>query len=342
MQRAFIAGVSGTELTSAERALFSHRRPCGLILFARNCITLDQIRNLVRDAIDAVGSDLLVLIDQEGGRVQRLRPPLGRALPPGKALADLYDEDPNAAVESAFQISRLVAHDLKVLGINTNCTPVLDIPVPGADAIIGDRALGEDPVKVATLGRAIANGYLAGGVLPVIKHIPGHGRADVDSHLKLPRVACDRATLEASDFAPFKALADLPAAMTAHVVFEALDPDQPASTSGSVTQDVIRDWIGFDGLLMSDDVSMKALEGSFTTRTEQVIAAGSDVVLHCNGDMAEMRDVAMAAPELKGASLERFQRALSHIGHAEPFDHTFAEGLLTSLLGRTGSASESV
>ncbi len=342
MQRAFITGVSGTELTAQERALFSHRRPCGLILFSRNCVALDQIRNLVRDALDAVGSDLLVLIDQEGGRVQRLRPPLGRALPPGSAFADLYDQNLSAAVEVAFQTSRLVAHDLKILGINTNCTPVLDLPVPGADAIIGDRALGAQPDKVARLGRAIANGYLAGGVVPVIKHIPGHGRADVDSHLKLPVVECERATLEVSDFAPFKALADLPAAMTAHVVFKALDPTHPASTSKVVTQEVIREWIGFEGLLMSDDLSMKALDGELARRAELVIAAGSDVVLHCNGDIAEMREVAMATPELEGAALGRFQRALSHISHAEPFDHAQAEGLLTSLLERSGSASESV
>lgn len=342
MQRAFIAGVSGVELTADERALFSHRRPCGLILFSRNCVSLDQIRNLVRDAIDAVGSDLLVLIDQEGGRVQRLRPPLGRRLPPGVAFADLYDKDPSAAVEAAFQISHLVAHDLKILGINTNCTPVLDMPVPGADAIIGDRALGVEPGKVAALGRAMANGYLAGGVLPVIKHIPGHGQADVDSHLKLPIVESDAKTLESSDFVPFKALADLPAAMTAHVVFKAFDPDHPASTSRIVTQKVMREWIGFDGLLMSDDLSMKALDGALARRAEQVIAAGSDVVLHCNGDIAEMRDVAMVAPELNGPSLKRFQRALSHISHAEPFDHGHAEGLLTNLLDDTGSTSESV
>jgi len=342
MQRAFITGVSGTELTAEERALFSHRRPCGLILFARNCVALEQIRNLVRDAVDAVGSDILVLIDQEGGRVQRLRPPLGRALPPGSAFAKLYDCDPTAAVEAAFLTSRLVAHDLKILGINTNCTPVLDIPVPGADAIIGDRALGADPDKVAILGRAIADGYLAGGVLPVMKHIPGHGRADVDSHLKLPVVASARATLEVSDFAPFKTLADLPAAMTAHVVFNAIDPNNPASTSKILTQQVIRDWIGFAGLLMSDDLSMKALDGELAARAEQVIAAGSDVVLHCNGAIGEMRQVAMATPELKGAALGRFQHALSCISHAEPFDHAHAEGLLTSLLESSGSASESV
>ena len=342
MLRAFITGVSGTELTNEERALLSHRRPCGLILFSRNCVALEQIRDLIRDVSDSVGSEILVLIDQEGGRVQRLRPPLGRALPPGAVFANLYESDPDAALKAAHDISRLVAHDLKVLGINTNCTPVLDLPVAGADAIIGDRALGTEPQKVAALGRAVAEGYLAGGVLPVIKHIPGHGRAGVDSHLKLPVVAADLDTLQRTDFAPFQKLADLPVAMTAHVVFEALDRDHPASTSAKVTREVIREWIGFDGLLMTDDVSMKALFGPLATRASGALAAGSDVVLHCNGDLDEMRDVAMVAPELKGLALKRFQGAKARIAHTEPFDHSGAEELLESLLARSRQASESV
>lgn len=341
-QRAFITGVSGTSLTAQERTLFSHFRPCGLILFSRNCVSLDQIRTLVWEVIDAVGSDILVLIDQEGGRVQRLRPPLGRAMPPAATFSDLYDRDPTQALDAAFQSSRLVAHDLKILGINTNCTPILDIPVPGADGIIGDRALGAIPEKVARLGRAIAQGYLAGGVLPVMKHIPGHGRAEVDSHLQLPVVKTDQATLEATDFAPFKSLADLPVAMTAHVVFEVLDSDNPATTSKVVTEQVIRDWIGFDGLLMSDDLSMKALKGDFGVRVERTLAAGSDVALHCNGELSEMRDVAKAAPELKGPAFKRFQRAMSYIGHAEPFDLAGAERLLRNLVENSGSVSESV
>ncbi|MCH9765865.1 MAG: beta-N-acetylhexosaminidase [Alphaproteobacteria bacterium] len=342
MLRAFITGVAGTVLTAEERALLSHARPCGLILFSRNCVALDQIRTLVADVTDAVGSEILVLIDQEGGRVQRLRPPLGRSLPPAAAFADLYDQQPERACEAAFAISRLVAHDLKVLGINTNCTPVLDLPTPEAHEIIGDRAFGADPTKVAKLGRAIADGYLAGGVLPVIKHIPGHGRAGEDSHLKRPVVNAPRDVLERSDFKPFNSLRDLPLAMTAHVVFTALDAGQPASTSPIVIKDVIRDWIGFDGLLMSDDVSMKALGGSLAERARAVLAAGTDVVLHCNGNLAEMRDVAREAPELSGPSLKRFQAALTMVGHTEPLDHGRAEGLLEALLTTPRTTSESV
>lgn len=342
MLRAYITGVSGSELTPDERALLQHCRPCGLILFTRNCIALDQTRALVGAVKDAVGADILVLIDQEGGRVQRLRPPIGRALPPAQAFADLYDRDVDAAKEAAFAVSRLVAHDLKILGINTNCTPVLDIPVAGADEIIGDRALGTEPDKVARLGRAIANGYLAGGVLPVIKHVPGHGRADADSHLDLPVVDADLSTLQVTDFAPFQALADLPLAMTAHVVFSALDPDRPASTSPTVVKQIMRDWMGFDGLLMSDDVSMKALSGPLSGRAQAVIDAGSDVVLHCNGDLEEMRQVARNTPELEGDGLRRFKTAMAKVHHAEPFDPSDAESLLSRLMERSRSGSESV
>lgn len=342
MQRAYIAGVSGTVLTKQERALFSHRPPCGLILFARNCVTFDQVRELVRDAIDAAGHDLLVLIDQEGGRVQRLRPPLAKALPPARVFSELYDHDSERGEEAAFEIARLAAHDLKVFGINTNCAPVLDVPVSGADPIIGDRALGSEPKKIARLGRAVANGLLAGGVVPVIKHIPGHGRANADSHRALPTVTTDEATLRATDFAPFKTLSDLPLGMTAHVVFSAVDQNAPASTSALVTRDVIRGWIGYDGLLMSDDVSMKALSGPMAARAEAVLRAGSDVVLHCNGDLDELRAVAQIAPELSGDGLRRYRHAHAMIGRAEPFDRAKAESLLSELMARAGAASESV
>lgn len=342
MQRAYIAGVSGPVLTKQERALFNHRPPCGLILFARNCISFDQIRDLVRDAIDAADHELLVLIDQEGGRVQRLRPPLAKTLPPARVFSELYDQDQDSGEQAAFEIARLAAHDLKVFGINTNCAPVLDVPVSGADPIIGDRALGFEPVKIARLGRAVANGLLAGGVLPVIKHIPGHGRAEADSHLALPRVGTDVETLRSTDFAPFKALADLPLAMTAHVVFTALDPHAPASTSAQVTQDVIRGWIGFDGLLMSDDVSMNALSGSIAERVRSVLNAGSDVVLHCNGQLDEMRAVAGVAPELMGDALKRYTRALGAIARSDAFDRDQAETLLSDLNRRAGATPESV
>lgn len=342
MLSAFITGVAGTQLTNAERDFLRAARPCGLILFARNCETHDQIRKLVGDVSDSVGSEILVLIDQEGGRVQRLRPPIGRAMPPAEIFADMFGETPGDAEEAAFLTSRLIAEDLKVLGINTNCTPVLDIPVSGADAIIGDRAFGNTPDQVARLGRAIAHGYLAGGVLPVIKHIPGHGRATADSHLALPVVDTDLATLEQTDFAPFRALADLPLAMTAHVVFSALDAERPASISPRVTAEIMRDWIGFDGLLMSDDVSMKALKGPLGARAEAVIAAGSDVILHCNGDLAEMEEVAAAAPNLEGEALKRYDNAVSRLTQRQAFDETRAENLLSRLVDGAGSVSESV
>lgn len=342
MQRAFITGVSGPALTQDERAFFLEHQPCGLILFTRNCVALEQIQSLVADVKDLVNAPLLFLIDQEGGRVQRLRPPLGRALPPGASFAKLYEADPEQALEAAFLISRLVAEDLLALGINTNCTPVLDVPVPGADAIIGDRALGDHADTVAAVGRAIARGYLAGGVLPVIKHIPGHGRADADSHLKLPIVETEVSELQATDFAPFRALSDLPLAMTAHVVFTKLDPNEPASTSPSIIRDVIRGQIGFDGLLMSDDVSMQALDGPISERTDRVLKAGSDVVLHCNGDFKEMVAVAHRAPYLEGKPLNRLRRAQAKLNDQQPFDRTRAEVLLGQLRESSGRAPESV
>jgi beta-N-acetylhexosaminidase len=343
MPRAFITGVSGATLTPDEAAFLRSARPCGFILFGRNCISHDQIRRLVGDVRAAVGSDdLLVLIDQEGGRVQRLRPPLGRALPPAAAYARLYEQDEERGLEAAFLAARLVAEDLLALGINTDCAPVLDVPVPGAHDIIGDRAYGAEPVQIAALGRAVAEGFMAGGVLPVIKHIPGHGRATADSHLDLPVVDTSREELSATDFKAFKALADMPVAMTAHVVFSSLDPANPASTSEIVTRDVIRGEIGFDGFLMSDDLSMKALSGSFEDRTRAVLRAGSDVALHCNGSLSEMSAVAAEAPELAGAPLSRFNRALDVLKARKPFDSLRAEALIAAALAIDAPSAESV
>lgn len=343
MLRAYITGVAGPDLTDAERHLFKQAPPCGLILFARNCISHDQIRRLVDDVRNLVGTDILVLIDQEGGRVQRLRPPLGRALPPGRAYAGLFKEDQQAGLDAARYVSRLIARDLKQLGINTNCTPVADLPVAGADLIIGDRALGDTPAMVAQLANAIAEGFIDGGVLPVVKHIPGHGRAGADSHLALPVIETDAETLKATDFAPFKDLRHQPAAMTAHVVFTAFDCTAPASVSKTVTDSVIRGWIGFQGLLMSDDLSMKALAGSMASRAQAVIAAGSDIALHCNGDLAEMSAVAEHVPELTGNAFERFERALGITrSQGQPFDIELAETLLNRLLAQAGGQAESV
>lgn len=339
---ALIIGLEGTALTDRERALLAAIRPCGIILFDRNLVAHEQIRCLVGDAKSAIGADVLVLIDQEGGRVQRLRPPLGRALPPAAAYARLYGDERETALQAARLQARLLADDLLALGINTDCAPVLDVPVPGAHDIIGDRAYGTDPEQVIALGRAVADGFLSGGVLPVMKHIPGHGRATADSHLALPTVTTSHAELSRTDFAPFRALSDLPLAMTAHVVFTAIDREYPASTSQRVTKEVIRGEIGFDGLLMSDDLSMKALSGTIRSRAEAVIAAGSDVALHCSGDLAELEEAAAGTPALAGAALGRFSRAMARIGHAKPFDIELAVANLQQVLAKHAATSESV
>lgn len=344
MANAFITGVAGESLSAAEAAFLRSAAPAGFILFSRNCVSLEQIRRLVGSVREAVGGgdDFLVLIDQEGGRVQRLRPPLGRALPAAQAYADLYAESPDVALEAAFLAARLLADDLKALGINTDCAPVLDVPVPGAHDVIGDRAYGSEPGQVAALAQAVAEGFMAGGVLPVIKHIPGHGRATQDSHHALPVVTEPHAVLSATDFAPFKSLAAMPAAMTAHVVFTAIDADQPASISRRVTQEVIRGEIGFDGLLMSDDLSMKALTGTFAERARGVLAAGSDLALHCNGVLAEMEQVAAAVPALSGEALRRFHAALAVLERREPYDSVKAETQLALALGTGRRHAESV
>ncbi len=343
MTAALIVGLSGTALTADERRFLKDVQPAGLILFSRNCETREQITALVRDARAAIGSgNLLVLIDQEGGRVQRLRPPLGRLLPPGQSYADLYANDPEAAKSAAFQIARLVAAELTELGIDTNCAPVLDVPVTGAHGIIGDRAYGNAPEGIAVLAREVARGYMSGGVLPVIKHIPGHGRATKDSHLDLPVVTETRDVLSSSDFAPFRVLNTMPAAMTAHVVFTAVDPDKPASTSEAVTRDIIRGEIGFDGLLMSDDLSMKALSGTIRSRAESVIRAGSDLALHCNGDFAEMVAAAEGVPQLAGKALSRFKRAQEVTTRSEEFDESEALWLLGEMLRPQARPPESV
>jgi beta-N-acetylhexosaminidase len=250
-------------------------------------------------------------VDQEGGRVQRLGPPHWPVYPPGAAYGRLYDRDPEAGLAAARLGARLIAADLLPLGINVDCLPLADVPVGGADAVIGDRAYGETSAKVAAIAAAVAEGLAAGGVLPVLKHIPGHGRATADSHERLPTVATDRATLDATDFAAFRPLKKLPLGMTAHVVFTAIDPVLPATTSATMVREVIRGFIGFDGLLMSDDVSMNALSGSIAERTRASIAAGCDVALHCNGKLDEMRAVASEAPELSGEAARRAAAALA-------------------------------
>ena len=319
---AAILGCSGPRLTREEAAFFQAVRPWGFILFARNVESPDQVRGLVLSLRDAVGrADAPILIDQEGGRVQRLSPPHWGRYPPGRAYGDLAGNDPLLRREITRLGARLVAHDLSALGINVDCAPVLDVPDPAGHEIIGDRAYGPAPDQAALLGRAAAEGLIAGGVLPVIKHIPGHGRAKTDSHLELPVVDAPWDELDARDFAPFKVCSDMPMAMTAHVIYSAVDRKRPATTSKKVIKRVIREAIGFDGLLMSDDLSMKALQGSFAERAEASLAAGCDVVLHCNGDMGEMKAVLAGTGELKGRAARRADAALARIAKApEPFD----------------------
>ncbi len=319
---AAIFGCAGPRLLDEEAAFFRDLRPWGFILFKRNVETPDQVRALtaaLRETIDAPGAP--VLIDQEGGRVQRLGPPNWTRYPPGRAYGELAGNDPLLRREIARLGARLMAHDLAAVGINVDCAPVLDVPEPGAHDIIGDRAYGQSADEVAVLGRAAAEGLIAGGVLPVVKHMPGHGRSHADSHLNLPVVEASHAALAARDFAPFRVNSDLPMAMTAHVVFAALDPDHPATTSRRVIRQVIRGEIGFDGLLLTDDLSMKALSGDFETRARDALAAGCDVVLHCNGVMAEMTAVAGGARPLAGAAARRAKAALARLAKApEPFD----------------------
>jgi beta-N-acetylhexosaminidase len=336
MLSAFITGLAGPALSAREAAVLREARPCGIILFARNCVDPAQVLRLTDAAQEAIGADgILVLIDQEGGRVQRLRPPHWRALPPAAAYGRMHARDPERATEAAHLSARLLAQDLRAVGINTDCAPVLDLPVAGSHDIIGDRAYGDTPAQVTALGRAVAEGLRAGGVLPVIKHMPGHGRATKDSHLELPAVSATRAELEASDFATFRELADLPAAMTAHVVFSAIDPDSPASTSSRVTAEVIRGAIGFDGLLMSDDLGMQALSGSMDRRARAVIAAGSDLVLLCSGVLAETESVAGAVPRLGDAAQRRFEAACAVFRQRTPFDVSAAEACLAEALHAT-------
>ena len=318
-----IYGCAGTELLVDERRFFGDLKPLGFILFARNCETPAQIRSLTDDFRQVSGQENpLILIDQEGGRVARLKPPHFRAAPPARAFGELAAVDKERAREAARLNARLIAAELGTLGINVDCLPVLDVPTSDGHDIIGDRAYCADPGLIAEIGRATADGLLAGGVLPVAKHIPGHGRAQSDSHLSLPVVDTSEAELSRIDFAPFRALNDLPLAMTAHVVYSAIDSGAPATTSATVIEKIIRGDIGFDGLLMSDDVSMEALDGPVGGRAGAALGAGCDVVLHCNGDMGEMIDIAENLKPLTKDAERRAQNAFDALRPADDFDTT--------------------
>jgi beta-N-acetylhexosaminidase len=337
--KAFITGLSGTALNADERAFIAAERPWGFILFKRNVETPQQVASLVDELKKCAGRrEAPVLIDQEGGRVQRLGPPNWPSYPPGALFGRLYDLDPGLGLRAARLGSRLIAEDLRELGITADCLPLADVPVAGADGVIGDRAYGTEPRKVAAIARAVTEGLEQGGILPVLKHIPGHGRATADSHLRLPTVDTQAKDLETTDFAAFQPLADLPMAMTAHVVFSAIDPVHPATTSATIVEQVIRGVIGFQGLLMSDDVSMNALSGSIAERTRDIFSAGCDMVLHCNGKLEEMRRVAAETPELSGIALARAERALASRGTPQPFDKVVAWAELNAMMVRAGTS----
>jgi beta-N-acetylhexosaminidase len=337
--KAFITGVAGTNLSAEERNFIAAERPWGFILFKRNVADPAQVTALTDQLRAAVGEpNAPVLIDQEGGRVQRLSPPHWPLYPPGAAFGSLYDIDAALGLRAALLSARLIGDDLAELGVTVDCLPLADVPVAGADAVIGNRAYGTEPAKVSAIARAVTVGLAQGGILPVLKHIPGHGRATADTHFRLPVVDTSQAELEKTDFAAFRPLVDLPMAMTAHVVFSAYDPAHPATTSATMIETVIRGLIGFQGLLMSDDVSMNALAGSIAERTRAIFAAGCDLVLHCNGKLDEMREVASETPELSGKALIRAERALASRKPPVPFDRAAARAELDALIDRLGAA----
>jgi beta-N-acetylhexosaminidase len=322
-------------LDARERPFFAEADPLGFILFARNCVTPEQILALTCELRGILGrNDAPILIDQEGGRVARLGPPHWRRSPAAWNFVELARRNADAGAEAARLNARLMAADLDAVGIDVDCAPVLDVRQADAHEVIGERAHGEDPATVAALGRAVAEGLMAGGVLPVIKHLPGHGRARADSHLELPRVDTPRGDLAKTDFAPFATLADMPWGMTAHVLYTALDPGRPATTSPKVIADVIRGEIGFDGVLVSDDLGMKALGGPLGARAGDALAAGCDLALHCSGAMAEMQAVMTGLPAMTAACERRLARGRERLQTPpEPIEATDLAMRLGALLG---------
>lgn len=328
-----IFGISTTSLTADEIDFFADVNPYGFILFARNCESPKQIQRLIGELIETTGRDRLpILIDQEGGRVARLKPPHWPAYPPAKTFADMYKHYKQRAVRATMLNARLIAHDLYTLGITVDCAPLADLPIAGSHDVIGDRAFGHEPEQVIALARAQAQGLMEGGIVPVLKHIPGHGRALADSHHELPVVNAPLDLLRKTDFVPFKALADLPMGMTAHVLFSDMDNKNLATVSPGIIK-IIREEIGFKGLLMSDDLSMKAMQGDFTQRTQDCLRAGCDVVLHCNGDFSEMQQVAEGLETLSGTSLARAGNAMKAVGDPKPFDVAATRKELSQLMG---------
>ncbi|HEU0134167.1 MAG TPA: beta-N-acetylhexosaminidase [Allosphingosinicella sp.] len=316
--QAAIYAPAGLHLTPDERSFFRDSDPVGYILFRRNIETREQMRALIGELRDLGGrDDLPILIDQEGGRVARMRPPEWPAFPAAEAFARLYEKAPMSAIEAARANAGAIAALLAEVGVNVDCLPVLDVRQPGATDIVGDRALGSDPMQVAALGRAMLEGLGSHGVVGVIKHMPGHGRALVDSHKEMPVVGASEEELEI-DLEPFRTLGNSAMGMTCHCVFTAWDAERPASQSPKVIEEVIRGSIGFDGFLMSDDIGMHALAGGFDDRARGVLEAGTDSVLHCSGKLEEMVSVASAAGTLSPRGLERLERAMATVRGPAP------------------------
>jgi beta-N-acetylhexosaminidase len=334
---AAIFGCAGPVLTHTEQGFFRDADPLGFILFHRNIADPAQVESLVGQLRDSVGRQAPVLIDQEGGRVQRLRPPLWRQAPAAATLGALFARAPSAATRATWVNARLIAAELAQLGIDVDCAPVLDVPTTDADQVIGDRAFGTDPETVVALGRAMVDGLTEGGVLPVIKHLPGHGRATLDSHVALPVVTADRSALEA-DLAPFCALAGVPFAMTAHVTYSSWDADAPATLSAHVIEQIIRGAIGFDGALLSDDIGMEALEGSLAVRARKAQMAGCDLILHCSGNFEQMASIAQVLAPLAGAAAARVDRALAARREPQAADVTALRAELDALIGSDPAA----
>lgn len=318
--RAVIFGCSGPALTEDESAFLTEAKPYGFILFARNVVDRAQVTALVADLRGCVGWAAPVLIDQEGGRVQRMTAPEWRKYPPGRVFGTLYGRDADEtgralALSLCRDNAHLLAWDLAEVGIDVDCLPLLDLPQPGAHDVIGDRAFSGEVEPTVALARAQLEGLRLGGVTGVIKHIPGHGRAMSDSHLELPMIKADQATLVDHDFKPFRAFSDEVYGMTGHLLLADLDADRPSTTSPLVVERIIRGHLGFDGLLMTDDLSMQALRGDFSERAAASIEAGCDLVLHCNGKMDEMRAVAGATPLLADEAARRADRADARRAH---------------------------
>ena len=334
MTLAAILGCAGPSLTAEERAFFRDADPLGFIVFARNIETPDQVRRLTGELREAVGrADAPILIDQEGGRVARLRPPQWRATPAAARFGELAAKDRAMAAQAVRLNHELIAGELYALGITVDCAPLIDLRLAGAHDVVGDRAYGGDPHLVADLGRAAAEGLMAGGVMPIVKHIPGHGRATVDSHHELPRVSAEVDVLIDTDFVPFRKLNDIPWAMTAHIIYEAIDPAAPATLSAKVIAEIIRGEIGFRGLLVSDDLSMKALQGGLGQLAGASLAAGCDVVLHCNGDMGEMRAVVQGSSPLSPAAQYRYEQGQTRLNRHPDLDMADLADELSELLG---------